>query len=333
MKRISSAIYATVALSFLVGVSMPSAAQAAEPTVQTLEIYGGIIDENHPLNSEDQYTEVSTDLGVTWHPAYLVGGNHPWGNVAGTNSWLNCAPSFFDCLNVRSDYRYRFYLAPGWSASNLVADMKIDNYGWISLNGTDISGEQAGQWNSGGPIALEELTHTGWNELHVVLVDQGGWAGINFHLTYTVTSPEPIKVLEPRAPSTLAVDFNLEGGDGSVDPISYTLGAPALTLPAPTRDGFTFQGWAKDSLDGLIVDSEQYIPDAAVTLHAIWDKIPAIDDKGTTDDSTDIPVETTTSEQVKRTLAETGLDPMPISLLAFGLVLAGVLLIRKTKRS
>lgn len=332
MKKTHAAIKLALGVSVLVGLAIPAAAQADEPTVQTLEIYGGIIDDSHPLNSEDQYTEVSTDEGLTWHAAYLVGGNHPWGNVAGTNSWLNCGPSFFECLNVRSDYRYRFYLAPGWSASNLVADMKIDNYGWISLNGTDISGRQAGQWNSGGPISLEELTHTGWNELHVVLVDEGGWAGINFHLTYTVTSPEPIKVLDPKAPSTLDVSFDLEGSDSVIAPISYTLGAEPISIAAPVRDGYTFKGWAKDSLDGLIIDDKSYIPDGSVTLHAIWEKIAIIDD-GDTSGGTIDPTDKSTHEEVKRTLAETGLDPMPLALLSAALLLAGLLVIRKTKRS
>lgn len=292
---------------------MPLAANADDATEQTLEIYGGIIDEDHPLNSEDPYTEASTDEGLTWHPAYLVGGNHPWGNVAGTNSWLNCAPSFFECLNVRSDYRYRFFLPEGWRASNLVADMKIDNYGWISLNGTDISGYQSFEWNSGAPINLDSLTHTGWNELHVVLVDQGGWAGINFHLTYTVVSPEPIKVMKPGLPSTLDVLFDLEGAPGSLAKQVYTLGGDPVTLPTPTRSGYTFLGWGKGSIDGLILDPGTYIPDDNITMHAIWDGAPV-------------------EEEEELELAETGETSWPLALISLALMLAGLGLVRVAKK-
>jgi len=245
--------------------------KSAGPEQQTLEIYGGIIDEEHPINSPDPYTETSTDGGLTWHPAYLVGGDHPWGNVEGTNSWLNCAPSFFECLGVRSDYRYRFYLAPGWSASNLTASMIMDNYGWVTLNGTDLSGYQEGNWNSPGAIPVDQITHTGWNELYVVLVDQGGYAGINFHLTFNVTSPTPIKVLEPGTPNTLKVQFNLQGAPVSYAAQTYTLGGDALLIPTPTRDGYSFMGWAKGSLNGAVVQPGSFTPDDNVTLYALWD--------------------------------------------------------------
>lgn len=291
----------------------PLAANAEDATEQTLEIYGGIIDETHPINSEDEYTEASTDEGLTWHPAYLVGGDHPWGNVAGTNSWLNCAPSFFECLGVRSDYRYRFFLPDGWRASKMSADMKIDNYGWISLNGTDISGPRAGSWNSGGPINLDILTHTGWNELHVVLIDQGGWAGINFHLTYTVISPEPIRVMKPGAPSTLVVLFELEGASGSLAKQVYTLGGEPVTLPTPTRAGYTFLGWGKGSIDGLILDPGTYIPDDNVTLHAIWDGPPLDDDK--------------------ETLANTGETSWPLAFISLALLFVGFGLVRFAKKN
>ena len=241
------------------------------PEQQTLEIYGGIIDEEHPINSPDPYTETSTDGGLTWHPAYLVGSDHPWGNVDGTNSWLNCGPSFFECLGVRSDYRYRFYLAPGWSASNLTASMIMDNYGWVTLNGTDLSGYQEGNWNSPGAIPVDQITHTGWNELYVVLVDQGGYAGINFHLTFNVTSPTPIKVLEPGTPNTLKVQFNLQGAPISYAAQTYTLGGDALLIPTPTRDGYSFMGWANGSIHGAVVQPGSFTPDDNVTLYALWD--------------------------------------------------------------
>ncbi|MEI7419936.1 MAG: InlB B-repeat-containing protein, partial [Actinomycetes bacterium] len=240
------------------------------PEQQYLEIYGGIIDEEHPIGSPDPYTETSTDGGKTWHAAYLVGGDHPWGNVDGTNSWLNCGPSFFECLGVRSDYRYRFFLAPGWSASTLTANMIMDNYGWVTLNGNDLSGYQEGNWNSNGPISVDQITHTGWNELYVVLVDQGGYAGINFHLTFNVTSPTPIKVMVPGAPDTLQVKFNLQGGPGTYATQTYTLGGDPLDIPTPTFAGHTFSGWAKGSTHGSVIQPGSYTPDDNVTLYALW---------------------------------------------------------------
>ena len=48
----------------------------ATTVTQTVTILGGVIDAQHPQGSEDPYTETSTDNGLTWHPAYLVG-SHP----------------------------------------------------------------------------------------------------------------------------------------------------------------------------------------------------------------------------------------------------------------
>jgi len=319
MKRFQTLVFATIASSLVFASPVISGASADGATPQTIEIYGGVIDENHPLYSADPYTEVSTDLGVTWHPAYLVGGDHPWGNVDGTNSWLNCGPSLSDCLNVRSDYRYRFYLPAGWSASSLVADMKIDNYGWVSLNGTDISGRQDFAWHSDGPIPLDQYTHTGWNELRVVLVDEGGLAGINFHLTYNVTAPSEVKIYDPTEPSSLPIDFDVEGGQETYSTITYNFGAEPVVLPTPTKPGYIFKGWAKNSLDGLIVDSSTYIPDEKVTLHALWERV--------------VPSEVERTPQVTEDLAETGFDLSAYLLASLILSGAGLLLIRKTKRS
>ncbi len=247
----------------------PLEAKAEETTQQTLEIYGGLIDADHPLNSPDPYTEVSTDEGLTWQPAYLVG-QHPWGLVSGTNSWLNCVPSINSCAKARSDYRYRFFLAEGWRASNMSVNMKMDDYGWVSLNGNDISGLQAEQWNSGGPIDVDAMTKTGWNELRVILIDYGGAAGINYKISYNVISPYQIKVMEPGKPSTLDVLFDSEGGKETYEKQVYTLGGEPVALPAPTRDGYSFTGWAKKSVDGVVIGSATLIPEEDMTLHATW---------------------------------------------------------------
>ena len=323
IKVLLTAILIGSTLNFL-----PVVAHAEEATEQTLEIYGGIIDENHPLNSEDKYTEASTDEGLTWHPAYLVGGNHPWGNVDGTNSWLNCAPSFFECLFVRSDYRYRFFLAEGWSASSLVADMKIDNYGWVSLNGTDISGQQAGAWTSEGAIDVSAITKSGWNELRVVLVDEGGWAGINFHLTYKVKTVSPIVLAEVGAPSTLDVLFDTAGGKETFEKVVYNFGADGLTLPIPTREGYEFGGWAKDSVDGIIVNPIGYVPSANVTLHALWTELGGADEEEVTPPSSEEEVSPPSSY-----LAETGQTEWPLLILALLLIAAGAVFVRVSKKA
>jgi uncharacterized repeat protein (TIGR02543 family) len=113
-------------------------------------------------------------------------------------------------------------------------------------------------------------------------------------------------------PKTIDVAFDTEGGE-EISTVTYNNGDAGLVLPTPTRDGYVFTGWAKDSVEGLIIDTETYTPDAPVTLHALWSII--------------------IEDQVKRTLAETGSTPLPIGLFSLLLVVGGLIVIRKTKRS
>jgi uncharacterized repeat protein (TIGR02543 family)/LPXTG-motif cell wall-anchored protein len=147
--------------------------------------------------------------------------------------------------------------------------------------------------------------------------ENGG--GANATLQYMLEGRDSDWITVPTAffktvsvPQVVDVAFDTEGGD-AISPITYNNGDAALVLPTPTKEGFVFSGWAKDSLVGLIIDSETYTPDASVTLHAIWTKI-VVDD-------------------VQITLADTGFSPWPLVFFALAFVAGGLVVIRKTKRS
>jgi uncharacterized repeat protein (TIGR02543 family) len=188
---------------------------------------------------------------------------------------------------------------------------------WMSLDGTAII---TNDWRDKGrdgdqyPATIEkdhEYAFDAW------FYENGG--GANVTLEYKPEGASDFIVVPKEflttvaTPKTFDVAFDTEGGD-AISTVTYNVGSPALTLPTPTKEGFIFSGWAKDSLDGLIIDTDTYTPDAPVTLHAIWTKVINTDD-------------------VKRTLAETGFSPLPLVLFASLFVIAGLLVIRKTKRS
>jgi len=251
------------ALGFFV---MPA---SAEVSTQTVTILGGVIDETHALGSEDPYTETSTDGGVTWHPAYLVGG-HPWGFVEGTNSWLNCGPTVYDCLDQTSLYRYRFHVPETYASPTLDAAFIVDNLGVIKLNGTEISpGQVAGNWNTDGPIDVTPMLHSGWNELQVTLVDQGGLAGINYRLVLSLQSAEEI-IVAPRGSEPIQVSYNANGGSVSKLSDLYNIGDPGFNLPTPQRLGMIFLGWFTDPVEGQQVWETNYVPASSSTLYAHW---------------------------------------------------------------
>lgn len=247
-----------------------SATQAtADPTTQTVTILGGVIDEQHVLGSQDPYTEASTDNGETWNPAYLVG-EHPWGFVEGTNSWLNCGPTVYDCLGQTSLYRYRFFVPENYSNPTLNAAFIVDNLGVISLNGLEISpGQVAGNWDTGGPIDVAAMMRSGWNELQVTLVDQGGLAGINYRLVISLQSEEEV-IVAPPGSEPIEISYNANGGTLSKLFDRYKIGDPGFDLPIPERAGWLFIGWFTDPTQGIQVPEANYVPASTSTLHARW---------------------------------------------------------------
>lgn len=253
----------------LVALGLAVVPASAALVTQTVTILGGVVDEQHPLGSQDPYTETSTDNGLTWHPAYLVG-SHPWGFVEGTNSWLNCGPSLSDCLDATSLYRYRFHVPDNYSSPTLDASFIVDNYGIITLNGTQITpGQVAMGWSTEGPIDVSTMLRPGWNELQVTLVDVGGLAGINYRMVLSLQSEEEV-VVAPPGSEPIKVSYNALGGVVSKLEDLYKIGDPGFSLPIPERPGFTFLGWFTDPDEGVQVTETNYTPASNTTLYARW---------------------------------------------------------------
>lgn len=301
-KLLSVALLALLAsLSFAV----PS---GAAPITQTVTILGGVIDAEHQLGSQDPYTEASTDNGATWNPAYLVG-QHPWGFVEGTNSWLNCGPSLSDCLGQTSLYRYRFFVPANYSSPTLDAAFIVDNLGVITLNSHEISpGQVAGNWSTEGPIDISTMLHEGWNELQVTLVDQGGLAGINYRLVLSLQAEEEV-VVAPPGSEPIQITYNAQGGSVPRLNDSFNIGDPGFTLPIPEKLGSVFLGWFTEAVGGQQVSNTNYTPASTATLYAHWDSPQTLDLE----------------------LANTGLDSGGFLIGALGLIAFGYLLRRVRK--
>lgn len=292
----------------LVALGLAVVPASAALVTQTVTILGGVVDDQHPLGSQDPYTETSTDNGLTWHPAYLVG-SHPWGFVEGTNSWLNCGPSLSDCLDATSLYRYRFFVPENYSSPTLDASFIVDNYGIITLNGTQITpGQVAMGWSTEGPIDVSTMLRPGWNELQVTLVDVGGLAGINYRLVLSLQSEEEV-VVAPPGSEPIKVSYNALGGVVSKLEDLYKIGDPGFSLPIPERPGFTFLGWFTDPDEGVQVTETNYTPASNTTLYARW----------------------AAPQVLQRELANTGFASLGMTLVGVTLIGLGFLAVRSRK--
>jgi large repetitive protein len=76
-------------------------------------------------------------------------------------------------------------------------------------------------------------------------------------------------------PAPFVVTYSLNGGTLTPTTANFTLGTP-LTLPLPTRSGYTFTGWntaANGSGTSVGLNGGSYSPSAAITLTAQWSAI------------------------------------------------------------
>ena len=73
--------------------------------------------------------------------------------------------------------------------------------------------------------------------------------------------------------SKYTVTFDLNGGTGSISPITFSFGSFA-TIPSatPTRNGYTFAGWSENaaSVAAEFAAGDKYTHNRSTTLYAVW---------------------------------------------------------------
>ena len=282
MRVFAAAIVCSV-LATLGFVSSTSQPANAIPPLQTLNLLGAVADANHPIGSNDPYTDVSIDNGVTWRPA-IISRQHPWVTVAGTNAWLNCQSndpndtlgSCSATLPVHALFRYRFTVASDFSNATIAGHFDVDNNAYVYFNGIDLAHQVIGPIGGNvdtlvNPTSIQSLLAPGENTMYVMLDDQGGLSGINYNLTLSLNSATPMSLSAPGS----VVTFDPRGG--SVTPTTETVAPGAalssVTFPTPTRTGYTFTGWYTAATGGTQATTSyasSTYPTSDLTLYARW---------------------------------------------------------------
>ena len=122
--------------------------------------------------------------------------------------------------------------------------------------------------NQGSSVTLPTPTRSGWTF--------NGWftaatGGTKVSSPYTPTAA--ITLFAQWTRITYLVTYNANGG--VVLPTSNVVNAgSSVTLPTPTRNGYTFNGWFTTAAGGTKVNNP-YIPTSAITLFAQWTQNPA----------------------------------------------------------
>lgn len=111
------------------------------------------------------------------------------------------------------------------------------------------------------------------------------WAGHQFNGWYTASSGgtevgDTGASYAPTEPTTLYAQWTAYtvsfDGNGATNPSALSAGSNgSVTLPTPTRTGYTFNGWYTEASGGTKIGNggASYTPTADITLHAQWTQL------------------------------------------------------------
>ena len=162
------------------------------------------------------------------------------------------------------------------SAITLYAKWTTNSF-TVTFNANDGSGSPATSTqaiNSGVATAITAnaftrtgYTFAGWNTL-------ANGTGTNYTNQQSVTLSGNLTLYAKWTANTYTVTYTYNSADGGTRPTtdSFTVGGSAITLPTPTRTGYTFAGWyAEVGLSTLIGNAgASYSPTGSVTIYAKW---------------------------------------------------------------
>lgn len=221
---------------------------------QTLTILGG----NGGFGEIAANVEYYNPVLAQWQPSYLVG-THPWGQVAGTSSWINykpsngsdpgAGPSTNDTLWFL--YRVRFTVPADAVDPKMTFSVKADNFVQVGINGVATGGATTFINHANMPNVItgeadglnadavfSQAVHPGENTITLNVGDWGGLNGFNFRIDLTMKSSEGIEIV----------------------PVNHDTTAPAIAAPgditaeATSAAGaaVTFAATATDDFDGSV---------------------------------------------------------------------------------
>ena len=158
----------------------------------------------------------------------------------------------------------------GFGADMTVYAQWDANYFLVTYDPQGGSGAPSQNFTNGATITLPPASHrdgytfngwftapTGGTQLNGTF--RGGNSSVTVYAQWTANTP-----------ATSPINFNPQGGS-SVDGKNYKAG-DCVALPTPSRDGYTFTGWATASTGSAVANPYCPAGTGAVTLYAQWTK-------------------------------------------------------------
>jgi uncharacterized repeat protein (TIGR02543 family) len=153
------------------------------------------------------------------------------------------------------------------STTNMASGLHIAQF---SANGSGVQGTMENQIAStstalrSNTYSRTGYTFTGWNT-----ASDGTGTGYTNSQSYSFTAN--VDLFAQWQPLTYAIAYDSQGGTGVSDG-SYATGSTVNLAAAPTREGYTFNGWFTSASGGTPLGSS-YSPPATgnITLYAQWE--------------------------------------------------------------
>ena len=204
---------------------------------------------------------VPTRAGYTFAGWYV--GNSRIGDAS--NSYLTYAPNMA-CNNYNPCYT--IWAGARWNPITYT----------ISFNSSDAAGSvPANQSFTSGGARTTLSGNIGAPALAKPFYSFGGWSatpgGTSKVTSYASAADQTFYAI--WNPISYKVTYNSNGSGSTVTPTSATSVAGAnVTLPTPSRSGYTFSGWYTNATSGTLVGlgGVSYQPNSAITLFARWTK-------------------------------------------------------------
>ena len=221
-----------------------------QPITVTFNANGGTVS---PSSKTGYLSDTYGTLPTPTKTGYTFVGWYSAGDTAVTANTTITTPS-----------NHTIYAA--WKANEYIVTFDANGGNWAPENKTVVFGEKYGNLVN---ATRDGYTFDGW------YTAASGGTNINVNTVYSTASNQTLYAHWKANDYTLS--FNANGGSVSKSSATVACGSAYGTLPTPTRDYYTFNGWYTAASGGTKVSASTTMGAGNTTIYAQWTQKPLSD--------------------------------------------------------
>lgn len=124
---------------------------------------------------------------------------------------------------------------------------------------------------NGDKIYIDDILNITYNRLGYANATILGNGVVISGNTYTVANSDLLLTIQNEVLINYAINYNLDGGTNNIaNPNTFTINSPTIHLQAPTKEGYTFDGWYTRPSGGVRLTTIDSGTTGEVTIYARW---------------------------------------------------------------